>query len=104
MNLNVIIKETILETKDIKVRVIEIFKNTITPWHHHSYITDNCFCLTGEIKVHTKNPNRTVILKPGERCTIGIGIIHSVENSTSSQAKYLLVQGTGEYDFIESKL
>jgi len=104
MNHKVRTEEIILKTENTAVRVIEILNNTITPWHHHTHITDNCFCLTGVIKVHTKNPDNTVILKPGERHTISAGIIHSVENATSSNAKYLLVQGTGAYDFIENKL
>jgi quercetin dioxygenase-like cupin family protein len=97
------IEEIILETNDTAVRVIEILKNTMSPWHHHTHVIDNCFCLKGEIKVHSKNPNNTVILSPGERHTISAGVIHCVENSTNSKAKYLLVQGIGAYDFIESK-
>ncbi len=104
MNPKIKIEEIILETENTAVRVIEIYKNTMTPWHYHTHITDNCFCLSGEIKVHTKNPNNTVTLKPGERHAISAGVIHSVENTTNSKAKYLLVQGTGKYDFIESDL
>jgi len=97
-------EEIILETKDAKVRIIEIAENSKTQWHHHTIITDNCFCLVGEIKVHTKNPNNTIILKSGERHTIISGVIHCVENTTNSRAKFLLVQGTGKYDFIASNL
>ena len=97
-------EEIILETENAKVRVIEIQKNTSSPWHHHTELTDNCFCLIGEIKVHTKNPDFTVTLKAGERHTIEPGIVHNIENATIEKAKYLLVQGTGKYDFVESNL
>lgn len=95
-------EELILDTENAKVRVIEINNNTISAWHHHSLITDDCFCLVGEIKVHTKNPYKSVILQPGERHTINSGVIHCIENATSNTAKYLLVQGSGKYDFIAS--
>jgi len=63
-------EEIIIETECSKVRVIEIQKNTTSTWHYHTELTDNCFCLIGQIKVHTKNPDQTVILNPGERHTI----------------------------------
>ncbi len=95
-------EEIILETENAKVRIIEMSTNTVSQWHHHTELTDDCFCLLGEIKVHTKNPNNTVILKPGERHTINTGIVHCIENATRSKAKFLLIQGTGKYDFIVS--
>lgn len=97
-------EEIILETENAKVRIIEIQKNTSSQWHHHTEITDNCFCLVGEIKIHTKNPDITTILKPGERYTITAGVIHSIENTTITNAKVLLVQGIGKLDFVTANL
>jgi len=95
-------EEVILETANAKVRVIEIQSNMRSSWHHHTELTDNCFCLVGEIQVHTKKPDNTIILKPGERHTIEAGVVHCVENTTTKKSIFLLVQGTGKYDFVEN--
>jgi len=94
--------ECVLKTEDALVRIIEQKGNSKSPWHYHSEVTDDCFCLEGVIEVHVKNPKQTTSLKPGERCTIKVGEIHRVANCSDKIAKYLLIQGVGKYDFIES--
>lgn len=97
-------EEIVFETNDTKVRIIELPAKAKTAWHYHTEVTDNCFCLEGNIEVHIKKPNQTTSLKPGERCTIETGTIHRVANGINGKSKYLLVQGVGKYDFIENNL
>jgi len=97
-------EEIVLETENSKVRVIELPANVKAPWHYHTEVTDNFFCLEGNIEVHIRNPDQVIRLKPGERCTIETGKTHRVANCTNLRAKYLLVQGVGKYDFINSDL
>jgi len=95
-------EEIVLETENTKVRVIELSANVKAPWHHHTEVTDNFFCLHGNIEIHIKNPDQVIPLKSGGRCKIEAETVHRVVNNTKEQAKYLLVQGVGKYDFIES--
>lgn len=50
-------EEILLETKNAKVRIIELSANTEAPWHYHTEVTDDCFFLEGNIEVHTQNPD-----------------------------------------------
>jgi len=95
------IEEEILKTENARVRIIELSAKARTQWHSHTEMTDDCFCLEGNIAVHLKDPDQTVSLAPGERCTIESGRIHRVENQVNEKSRYLLVQGVGKYDFVE---
>lgn len=95
-------EELIIQTADVKVRIIELQVGESGPFHRHSEITDNMFGLSGEIVVSLKNPRETITLKPGVRCKIEPGRVHSVCNNLPNEtSRYLLVQGVGTYDFIE---
>ena len=97
-------EEIIIQTSDVKVRIIELQPGESGPFHFHTEITDNMFGISGEITVSMKNPLETVTLKPGVHCTIAPGRVHCVTNSQKKEAsKYLLVQGVGTYDFINEK-
>ena len=41
-------------------------------------------------------------LLPGEKIEIPAGTEHSVNNDTNSIGRYLVVQGVGSYDFIQT--
>lgn len=98
-------EETIIQTEDVKVRIIELQSGESGPFHFHTEITDNMFGISGEIIVSMKNPAEKVVLKPGVRCTIEPGRIHCVSNSLKNEtSKYLLVQGVGAYDFIKENI
>ena len=95
-------EEVILQTKDVKVRIIELQKGESGPFHFHTVIADNMFGISGEITVSMKNPLETTVLKPGVHCKIEPGRMHRVSNNLDNQpSKYLLVQGVGVYDFIK---
>ncbi|RMF44339.1 MAG: cupin domain-containing protein [Deltaproteobacteria bacterium] len=94
-------EEIILQTENVKVRVIELHPGEVGPWHFHSEITDTMFGVAGEVVVSMKNPVETVRLRPGDRCTVPPERRHSVGNGLANEpSKYLLVQGVGTYDFI----
>ncbi len=95
-------EEVILQTEDVKVRIIELQPAEISPLHHHTEITDNMFGISGEILVSMKNPEEKIILKPGSRCKVETGRVHQVINCLKTESsEYLLVQGVGKYDFIK---
>lgn len=97
-------EETLIQTENVRIRIIELRPAETAPFHHHTEITDNMFGVSGEIVVRLKNPDEEVLLTPGVRCKINAGRKHQVANKLdSSPSEYLLIQGVGRYDFIESK-
>ena len=95
-------EEILIQTRDVQVRIIELKAAEMTPYHHHTEITDNMFGISGEISVQMKDPDEEVLLTPGSRCTVATGRIHRVVNDLQTKtSSYLLIQGVGSYDFIE---
>lgn len=91
--------DVILETENIRVRVLALEKGQATAWHFHTEVTDRMLCLEGEIAVEYRNPQERIELCPGDRCEVSVERIHRVVNLSLETAKYLLVQGVGRYDF-----
>ena len=91
--------EVIIQTGDVRVRIMHLQPGASTPLHHHTEVTDQIIGLTGRLKVHTQNPQETLTLESGTRCTILPGRVHQVVNENATKASYLLVQGVGRYDF-----
>ena len=91
--------EVILETGNVRVRVMVLEAREATAWHFHSEITDRMFCLQGLIAVEYQDPRESVELACGERCEVAVKRVHRVINVLHETAKYLLVQGVGHYDF-----
>lgn len=93
------LEEVILETADVRVRVLALDGRAMTAWHYHTEVRDQMLCLEGHLAVELQNPPTRVVLLPGERCEVAIDRIHRVVNLVQNSSKYLLVQGVGRYDF-----
>jgi len=91
--------EVIVKTDSVRVRIMSLAPHEIADWHFHTEVTDDIFCLTGTILVRMKEPNEENKLTPGERCQIKTSRKHRLENLRGEESTYLLVQGTGKYDF-----
>lgn len=94
----------ILRTENVLVRVMELEKDGSTDWHFHSEVTDFFVCLKGLIQVKTKNPDKTVLLIPGQLAEVVPMKVHRVINVNEHKAEYLLIQGIGAYDFCREGL
>jgi quercetin dioxygenase-like cupin family protein len=95
--------EWIAKTDSVAVRINTLAPGQGTPWHYHSAIDDDVFCLTVPVQVGLRDPHETIHLLPGQRQHIPAGRIHRVVNPTTEPLRYLLIQATGPYDFIEVK-
>lgn len=94
--------ETLLETPDVRARIMSLAPGTSTPLHHHSEVTDYIVCLAGRIVIETHAPEAARTLEPGEYFTVLPGCSHRVCNALEERSsRYLLLQGVGSYDFIE---
>ena len=91
--------EVILETGNVRVRILFLDARESTAWHFHSEVTDRMLCLQGSIAVEYQDPRESVELACGERCEVAVTRVHRVVNMCPEAAKYLLVQGVGRYDF-----
>ena len=91
--------EVILETENVRVRILALDAGQATAWHFHTEVTDKMLCLEGLIAVEYQGPQQRVELSVGERCEVRVERVHRVINLGSESAKYLLVQGVGRYDF-----
>jgi mannose-6-phosphate isomerase-like protein (cupin superfamily) len=92
-------ERSIIKTKDVRVRIIELGPYEQGKWHYHSEVIDNFFCLKGTILVCMKNRDEEIRLYPGEQGVVDQGRVHQVSNAGDGSAEYLLVQGVGSYDF-----
>jgi quercetin dioxygenase-like cupin family protein len=95
--------EWIARTEDVAVRVNTLAPGQGTPWHYHSSVADDVFCLEEPVEVGLRGPDETVALRPGQRQRIAPKRVHRVVNRGAGPLRYLLVQATGPYDFIEVK-
>ncbi len=91
--------EVILETEEVRVRIMLLAAGEATAWHFHTEVTDRMLCLQGSIRVEYQSPEESITLACGERCEVAVKRRHRVVNQSSQAAKYLLVQGVGRYDF-----
>ena len=91
--------EWIAKTAEVGVRVNTLAPGAATPWHYHSVVGDDVFCLETPVEVALREPDETLRLAPGQRVHIAPGRVHRVSNPGAAPARYLLVQATGRYDF-----
>ncbi len=91
--------EVILDTGNVRVRIMFLDGEQATAWHFHTVVIDKMLGLEGKLAVEYQEPQDRVELRPGERCEVAVGRVHRVVNLTAETAKYLLVQGDGRYDF-----
>jgi len=93
--------EWIARTDDVAGRLNPLAPGRGTPWHFHTVVTDDVFCLEAELEIGLRGPDEIVTLRPGERQRIAPGRVHRVVNRSERPVRYLLVQATGKYDFNE---
>ncbi len=92
--------EILIDTSTVRVRILTLDKGNAIPWHHHTQVIDHTVCLEGEIEIHLQGPEETLTLTPGQRHQIQPKRIHTIVNPGEITARYLLIQGVGEYDFV----
>jgi quercetin dioxygenase-like cupin family protein len=91
--------EWIARTETVGVRINTLAPGAATPWHFHTEVADDVFCLQSSVEVGLRGPDETVSLAPGQRVHVAPRRVHRVVNSGPGLARYLLVQ-SGKYDFV----
>jgi mannose-6-phosphate isomerase-like protein (cupin superfamily) len=93
-------REMVAEGADIRIQVLTLGPGQCVPWHYHSEISDSFVCLEGRTVVETKAPSKTIVLKPGQRYTVGPKTAHTVSGKDDGRCKFMIIQGVGTYDFM----
>src|SRR3546814_20585962 len=65
-------------------------------WHYHTNVTDTFYVVKGPLRVSSRNPDKCIDIPEGELYQIATGIEHQVNNATSDDVEWILIQGIGE--------
>ncbi len=88
------------ERNGFRINELQISPTQKVPWNYHSHVQDTFYVLEGTIRVFMREPNATLVLKPGETYTLAPKRPHLVINAGNASATFLILQGIGEYDFV----
>ena len=92
--------EQLAAVDGLRVSILTLAAGEEVPWHRHSHIDDDFFCMEGPMQVETRAPRDTTILHLGETLKVSAGEPHRVSGLDGGACRFLLVQGIGSYDFI----
>lgn len=91
---------THLKREDIRIQEITLTSDQQVPWHYHSEIRDTFLVLEGEMTLYLQNPKESVSLSPGDSFVVEVGRPHLVANGGQDRARFLVLQGVGDYDYV----
>jgi len=99
--MNSAVRLTAMLIDSAAARVAEYFMEPYSEGdkHYHSSAIEHCLCLEGCLLVE-QDEAPTLVLCPGQRVEIAAGVTHRVSNTEGIPCRYLVVQGTGPYDFV----
>ena len=93
-------REIIARTDGIKVQILTLAAGEEIPWHRHTQVDDDFFCMEGPMVIETRCPENEKQLMPGQTLKVPSGKPHRVTGRFSGPCRILLVQGVGEHDWI----
>ncbi len=96
----ILIKE-IISTEFARVAEYSISPETNGIQHYHNEVDEELYCLSGSLRIRVSG-RVDKALKTGDKIENPAGVTHSVHNDAGNSSRYLVIQGNGEYDFIES--
>ena len=88
------------ERDGFRINELKISTSQQVPWHYHSVIKDTFYVLEGEITINLRDPEETVRIGQSETYEVPAKRPHLVTNTSSCSARFLILQGIGEYDYI----
>ena len=91
--------ETLVHTDNVRIAEFELAPNSEGEVHSHSFATEQCVCLQGQLQIFLNGDSRHS-LSPGGKVVIPAGVEHQVINTGSEPGQYLVAQYGGAYDFI----
>ena len=93
--------EVVMKTDEVLARVFTFVPGDTIPWHDHRLSSDPYFVLSGALIITTEHPTEKVVVESGGRWRVDPGTHHDVSNASDTVTSFLLLQGTGGYDWIK---
>ena len=84
-----------------RITEIQISPTQNVPWHFHTNVRDTFYVLNGNLRLFLRAPKEEVRLGPGETYTVKPRRPHLVANGGDASVTFLVLQGIGEYDFVQ---
>lgn len=91
-------RKTVIQSGDVRVTEMTLDAGASMPAHHHSEISDVFYGLSGSLELQAGDMRHDL----GCGCSRSVepGVVHAVRNVGDSEARFLLVQFGGKYDFL----
>lgn len=97
-------RETLAEAPGLRVRLLSLAPGESVPWHHHTEITGTFICRSGPMRIVTRNPDQEHVLEAGGMHAVAPGTPHFVAAVGNGTCRFVVVQGVGEYDYVEAEV
>ena len=88
----------IAKGSDVRVQERTLSLGQEIPWHFHTGITDQTYCLEGTVQIELLGPAEQFRLAVGENYAVPPNRPHRVTPHGNQSCRFLLVQGVGKYD------
>ena len=89
------------ERPGFRISELQISPRQSVPWHLHTKITDTFYVIDGRIRLLLRDPDEDLLLSSGEIYAVRQRRPHRVENAGSTSATFMVLQGIGEYDYVQ---
>jgi quercetin dioxygenase-like cupin family protein len=90
--------QVVAQAPGLLVREFTFASGEATPWHHHTEVSDRTYLLAGEIILETESGRHP--LAAGDTHHLPAAARHRLINKSPADARLLLIQDGGRYDFI----
>ncbi|MGY8813922.1 MAG: cupin domain-containing protein [Gammaproteobacteria bacterium] len=98
MGKSTLLKE-IISTNTARVVEYSISARSQGRKHIHNNVFEELFCLIGSLRIEIEGQEDTE-LTAGEKVLISAGKSHCVNNDSDEEARFLVVQGGGEFNLV----
>jgi quercetin dioxygenase-like cupin family protein len=88
------------ERPGFRIAELQISPTQKVPWHYHNNVQDTFYVMEGTIRIFLQQPKEDIRLVRGETFSVAPKRPHLVTNAGDTSAVFLVLQGTGEYDFV----
>jgi quercetin dioxygenase-like cupin family protein len=89
------------ERPGFRISELQISPTQHVPWHAHNHIQATFYVIEGTIRLSLREPEEEIVLRAGETFTVRAKRPHFVANAGETSATFLVLQGVGEYDYVE---
>ena len=89
------------ERPGFRISELQISPTQKVPWHYHNNVQDTFYVIAGRIRIFLRDPDEEIALGPGEVFSVRAPRPHLVKNDGANSATFLVLQGGGEYDYVQ---